>query len=59
MNFQTVIPDLNPSDSKGGGGAGVESTPKGFLNPPMVKPFQLTYLAKGEGGWLPPPLLKS
>ena len=26
------------------------------LNPPMVKPFRLTYLAKG--GWLPPPTLE-
>ena len=27
------------------------------FNPPMVKPFRLTYLAKGGGGggWLPPP----
>ena len=29
------------------------------FNPPMVKPFRLTYLAKGGGGggWLPPPSL--
>ena len=23
-----------------------------LINPPMVKPFWLTYLAKGGGGWL-------
>ena len=33
-----------------------------FLNPPMVKPFRLTYLAKGGGGGdgcHPPPPLES
>ena len=32
----------------GGGGGGAA------FNPPMVKPFWLIYLAKGDGGWLSP-----